>query len=165
MPMQLKPYNPWDILITTKTIYFLMLSYLLMRLSFYLPDAFTSNAKNFSIFFYISTYWTLQRYCRLVNLLYLVNLFHVQIHLKSNLLLKRFSAKILSKASDNLFVFSNGFNHVHRHTYSSRLIGKSASNSLSDPPRCISRKFETFSPIKFFNRFMQTQITFLDKIK
>src|SRR3989344_5925860 len=130
MPMQLKPYNPWDILITTKTIYFLMLSYLLMRLSFYLP-----------------------------------NLFHVQIHLKSNLLLKRFSAKILSKASDSLFVFSNGFNHVHRHTYSSRLIGKSASNSLSDPPRCISRKFETFSPIKFFNCFMQTQITFLDKIK
>ena len=54
---------------------------------------------------------------------------------------------------------------MHRDTDSTRLIGESTGDSLSDPPRGIGREFESLTKVEFFYRSKEPNIPFLNEIE
>ena len=73
-----------------------------------------------------------------------------------------FATELLDQRSRRSNELIDRFDHVYRNTNRARLIGDSASYSLSYPPRCVRRKLVAAPPLEFINRLHQTDIAFLN---
>ena len=100
--------------------------------------------------------------CHAHNLAHFV---HRHIQALGNFFGAGFMAVFVQQLAGNLFDLVDGFHHMHRDTDGAGLIRNGAGDGLADPPRCIGGELEALGMVKLFNRFDQTQVTFLDQVQ
>ena len=75
------------------------------------------------------------------------------------------AAKLLKQLTLDADELVNRFDHMHRNTNSTSLVGDSARDGLANPPRCVGGELETLGVIEFLDRANQAKIALLDKVQ
>ncbi len=73
-------------------------------------------------------------------------------HFRGDFFWQRFTTKLLDEFALDLLELVDRFDHVHRNTNRTRLVGERTGDRLTDPPRCIRREFEPFSVLELLDR-------------
>src|SRR5262245_6501584 len=76
-----------------------------------------------------------------------------------------FTTNFLNKISRSTNQLIDGLDHMDRNTNSSCLVCNRASNCLTNPPCCVSRKFVTAAVFEFVDRLHEADISLLNEIQ
>ncbi len=106
-----------------------------------------------------------QRNRILCDLLDLTDTVDRHIQLFCDLFRQRFPAQLLQQNPRRTRQTVDRLHHMHGDSDRARLVCDRARDRLTDPPRRIRGKFESFLIVKLFHRFHQSEVAFLDQIQ
>src|SRR3989454_774116 len=99
------------------------------------------------------------------DLAHLAHLVLGHLHAHGELLGGRLAAHLLQHLPRDAIELVDRLDHVHRNADGARLIGDRAGDGLTNPPRCIRRKFVAAAPLELVHRFHQADIAFLNQVE
>ena len=77
----------------------------------------------------------------------------------------RLVAELQRQLALHLAHFIDGLDHVHRHTYGSRLICECACHGLAYPPSCVGRELKALLGIELLDALDEAQVALLHKVQ
>src|SRR5258708_23565740 len=109
--------------------------------------------------------WRFEGDWLLRDLQHLADFRYGNIHALGDFFAGRFAAEFLDKLARGADQLVDGFDHVHRDTNRTRLIGNGPRNRLPDPPRGVSRELVATAVFEFVDGFHQTDVAFLNQVE
>ena len=99
------------------------------------------------------------------NLQHLANLRDRNVHPLGDFFRRRFASQFLHQLPRRADQLVDRFDHVHRDTNRTRLIGNCTSNRLPNPPRGISRELIPAPVFELVHRLHQADVTLLNQVE
>ena len=107
----------------------------------------------------------LERHGLLRNLLDLADAVGAHIHLGTDLLGGRVATQVLEELALHADELVDGLDHVHGDTDGTGLVGNSACNGLTNPPRGVRGELEALLIVELLDGANQTEVALLDQIQ
>ena len=107
----------------------------------------------------------LERHGLLRNLLDLADAVGAHVHLGTDLLGGRVATQVLEKLALHANKLIDGLDHVHGNTDGSGLVGDSARDGLTNPPRGVRGELKTLLVVELLDGANQTEVALLDQVK
>ena len=107
----------------------------------------------------------LERHGLLRNLLNLADAVGAHVHLGTDLLGGRVATQILKELALHADELVDSLDHMHGNTDGTGLVGDSARNGLTDPPRGVRGELEALLVVELLDGANQTEVALLDQVK
>ena len=107
----------------------------------------------------------LERHGLLRDLLDLADAVGAHVHLGTDLLGGRVATQVLKELALHADKLVDGLNHMHRNTDGTGLVGDSARDGLTDPPRGVRGELEALLVVELLDGANQTEVALLNQVK